>query len=190
MENNPNPIILFSGGIDSLALVVMAINSGKKPLLYHIIYNHPASKYEMKSALRIHEAIDGLCDIRLQEINIMSSELFAGVGKRGSRFVRGRNLIFISSSLNISLLGNYDEIWIGSNKNDYDNYWDCRPEFIESLNRMIQDPIKVRAPLINMTKNEIIKSIPDSLRSLAWSCYEPKGDRPCGKCDSCEQKND
>jgi 7-cyano-7-deazaguanine synthase len=55
---------------------------------------------------------------------------------------------------------------------------------IEGINRLT-----IRAPLIKMTKAEIIES---GLAlgvdySLTWSCYDPRPDgRACGQCDSCQ----
>ena len=48
--------------------------------------------------------------------------------------------------------------------------------------------IKIRTPLINMTKTEIIKRGTELGvdYSLTHSCYDPApGDLACGKCDSC-----
>ena len=94
------------------------------------------------------------------------------------------------------VLGAHD-IYIGVNVIDYSGYPDCRPEFIESFERMANlatkegvqgRKIKVHAPLVNMKKAEII-SAGTKLGvdySLTHSCYDPtKEGRACGMCDSC-----
>jgi len=48
-------------------------------------------------------------------------------------------------------------------------------------------PLHVRAPLLTMTKAEIIRT---GMRlqaplHLTHSCYDPIGDLACGRCDSC-----
>jgi 7-cyano-7-deazaguanine synthase in queuosine biosynthesis len=77
-------------------------------------------------------------------------------------------------------------------------YPDCRPEYIEAFERMAnvatkagvegKSRFKVHAPLITLSKAEIIK-LGVGLGvdfALTWSCYEPQQDgRPCGLCDSC-----
>ena len=49
--------------------------------------------------------------------------------------------------------------------------------------------VKIHAPLIQMTKAEIIKKGRGLGVDFAqtWSCYDPgPDDRPCGLCDSCQ----
>ena len=80
---------------------------------------------------------------------------------------------------------------------DYSGYPDCRPEFIEAYQKVIDagtragvegGSIRVRAPLIDLPKHEIIRR---GLElgvdySLTVSCYEPEaGGRSCGRCESC-----
>jgi len=74
-------------------------------------------------------------------------------------------------------------------------YPDCRPEYIEAFQKMADlatkkgvegDSIKIKAPLVKMSKAEIIKkgselNVPFE---KTWSCYQG-GVQPCGKCDSC-----
>ena len=47
-----NPIILCSGGVDSLALVVQAVIQGKEPMLFHVQYEHPAAEKELEAVQR------------------------------------------------------------------------------------------------------------------------------------------
>jgi 7-cyano-7-deazaguanine synthase len=89
-----------------------------------------------------------------------------------------------------------DRVYVGFNAVDYSGYPDCRPEFVDAMNMAMtagmKAPAKVYAPIIAMTKAEIIQT------ALAlgvpikhtWSCYNPiahkgLGERPCGGCDSC-----
>jgi 7-cyano-7-deazaguanine synthase len=78
---------------------------------------------------------------------------------------------------------------------DYSGYPDCRPEFIEAFRGVAAtgqrrgvegDPIAIRTPLIDRTKEQIVRlgtELGAPLR-LTWSCYLG-GDRPCGSCDAC-----
>jgi 7-cyano-7-deazaguanine synthase len=89
------------------------------------------------------------------------------------------------------------DIVIGVNALDYSGYPDCRPEFIEAFDRLAAlatkagvegAPLRVHAPLISLTKAEIIRR---GLElgvdyGLTHSCYDPDiTGRPCGRCDSC-----
>jgi 7-cyano-7-deazaguanine synthase len=84
---------------------------------------------------------------------------------------------------------------MGVNALDYSGYPDCRPEYLAAFQAMADlaqkravegRPVRIEAPLIEMTKADIIRrgvqlGVPFE---LSWSCYEGS-DHPCGECDSC-----
>jgi 7-cyano-7-deazaguanine synthase len=101
-------------------------------------------------------------------------------------YVPARNTIFLSFALGwAEALGSAD-IFIGANAVDYSGYPDCRPEFIKAFEDMAnlatkasvegKCRFKVHAPLIKLTKGEIIKKGIESGvdYSLTWSCYDPQ----------------
>lgn len=91
-----------------------------------------------------------------------------------------------------------NDIFIGVNAVDYSGYPDCRPEFVEAFERLANvatkattqggQRITIHAPLIGMTKAEII-TLGTSLGvdyGLTRSCYDPDDSgAACGRCDSC-----
>ncbi|MDB6146718.1 MAG: queC, partial [Spartobacteria bacterium] len=93
------------------------------------------------------------------------------------------------------------DIFIGVNALDYSGYPDCRPDFISAFEKVANlatkmgahgDRFKIHAPLIKMSKAEIIrKAIELGVDlSLTHSCYDPLRDgRACGQCDSCQLRN-
>ena len=138
-------------------------------------------------------------------------------------YVPARNAIFLSFALSYAESVGAENIFIGVNAVDYSGYPDCRPEFIHAFEKManlatrisVEQKIKfkLRTPLINLTKGEIIKKgIQLGVDfSLTWSCYDPQkssdtlsvtrkelkkktrnalrftahGFVPCMRCDSC-----
>ncbi len=131
-------------------------------------------------------------------------------------YVPARNTIFLSFALAWAEVLETGDIFIGANSVDYSGYPDCRPEYLRAFERMANLAtrasvegslhLNIRAPLLAMTKAEIIKKgVALGLDySLTWSCYDPQpataqrteGSRrrriddhadvmPCGKCDSC-----
>jgi len=89
------------------------------------------------------------------------------------------------------------EIHIGANAVDYSGYPDCRPEYIAAFDRLAAlatragvegRPIRIVAPLLHLTKREIIG---EGLRlgvdyGQTSSCYDPDDrGQPCGRCDAC-----
>ena len=135
-------------------------------------------------------------------------------------YVPARNTIFLSFALSWAEVLLAENIFIGANAVDYSGYPDCRPEYLKAFEAMAnlatrasvegQMKFKINAPLINMTKAEIIKNGKhfDLDYSLTWSCYDPQPKQlqvkakaktkdfstltststlliPCGRCDSC-----
>ena len=132
-------------------------------------------------------------------------------------YVPARNTIFLSFALAWAETLEAGDIFIGANAIDYSGYPDCRPEFIQAFEDManlatkvsVEGKVrfKIRAPLIRLTKAEIIRKGTELGvdYSLTWSCYDPQpvvspfpfplskgGNRvvisevqPCMKCDSC-----
>jgi 7-cyano-7-deazaguanine synthase len=84
---------------------------------------------------------------------------------------------------------------------DYSGYPDCRPEYIQAFQRLCQlatqagvegGSFKVNAPLIEMSKAEIIRT---GIRlgvdyGQTLSCYAAdEFGRACGTCDSCRLRS-
>ena len=99
-------------------------------------------------------------------------------------------------ALGVAEARDLDAVWIGVNAIDYSGYPDCRPEFIEAFRGVAAtgqkrgvegDPIAIRTPLIECTKEQIVRLgvEHDAPLQLTWSCYRG-GLRPCGTCDACD----
>lgn len=88
-------------------------------------------------------------------------------------------------------------IYVGANAIDYSGYPDCRPEFYRAMERVIAlgskvgaalgVPLRIEAPIITMTKAEIVRYGLElgAPLALTWSCYRG-GAMPCGSCDACQ----
>lgn len=111
-------------------------------------------------------------------------------------YVPARNTLFLSFALAYAEAIGAREIYIGVNSIDYSGYIDCRPAFIKQFQELVKvatvsgvegKPIKIKTPLINHTKAEIIK-LGKRLGvdwEDTWSCYLGRK-LPCGLCDSCQ----
>ena len=112
-----------------------------------------------------------------------------------STYVPARNTIFLSIGLAYAETIEAEALYIGVTATDYSGYPDCRPEYIEAYQKMANlatrkgiegYPITINAPLLYLSKAEIIKkgtelNIPFE---ITWSCYQG-GIKSCGKCESC-----
>ena len=203
-------VVLLSGGIDSATTLAIAKDSGYE--VYAISFRYgQRHHFEVEAAKKI--AIDmGVKRHFITDIDLTS---FGGsaltdnipVPKNGGiedigkeipvTYVPARNIIFLSLALGWAEVLGASDIFIGVNVVDYSGYPDCRSEFIKAFEKAANlgtkngvkgKKIKIRTPLISLSKAEIIrKGIKlDVDYSLTHSCYDPdeKG-RACGKCDSC-----
>jgi len=114
-------------------------------------------------------------------------------------YVPARNTIFLSFALAWAEVLGAADIFIGVNALDYSGYPDCRPEFVDAFERLAnlataaavegRVRLRVRAPLLHMSKGEIIQ-LGTRLGvdyAMTTSCYDPGPDgEACGHCDACQ----
>lgn len=213
IENSDNAkktkrcVVLLSGGVDSATVLAIAKSEGYEVYALSIDYGQ-RHKRELLSAREIAEDI-GVhshmvlsCDLRPIGGSALTSSI--GVPKTGPTdkipvtYVPARNTIFLSLALGWAEALKAEDIFIGANAVDYSGYPDCRPEYLSAFEAMAnlalketvegRMRIKIHAPLISMTKAEIItrgRGLGVNY-DLTWSCYDPQDDgSSCGACDSC-----
>ncbi|HNR36682.1 MAG TPA: 7-cyano-7-deazaguanine synthase, partial [Candidatus Hydrogenedentes bacterium] len=72
-------------------------------------------------------------------------------------------------------------------------YWDCTPDFVRRLNRVLalnrRNRVWIHAPFAEMRKSEIIRLGLDLGVDFAhtWSCYRG-GECACGTCPTCVER--
>lgn len=210
MNGKGKAVVLLSGGLDSATVLAMASAEGLSVTALSFSYGQKHS-IELEKARRTAELwnADAHLIIKLDPEPFRKSSLTSGgpvpQGKNGQRaandipttYVPARNTVFLSFALGIAESRQADSIFIGVNSLDYSGYPDCRPEYIEAFQnlasigtkRAVQgNPPAIRAPLMSMSKAEIIRKGLDLGvdYSNTISCYNPQGSgRSCGVCDSC-----
>lgn len=199
-------VVLFSGGLDSTTVLAKALDDGLEVFPISFRYGQRHDK-ELRSASEICDYYDikhTIIDIDLSSFK--SALTNSGVDVPHDRtgnldeeipitYVPARNIIFLSIAAGLCESVDADRIYIGANVVDYSGYPDCRPEFFESFENMLEkgtkagvegNAIKIITPILNMSKAEIVKTAKElnAPLHLTWSCYEG-GDKACGCCDSC-----
>jgi len=210
----PTAIVLLSGGLDSTTVLAIALEDGFEVVALSFLYGQNHS-HEIEQAIVIAKQanVADHCIVNIDLSQFGQSALTADievpkhedVSEIGSdipvTYVPARNTIFLSYALALAEVRQAHDIFIGVNALDYSGYPDCRPEFIDAFSILanlatkISDgdagsgdgKTKIRAPLIEMTKAEIIKA---GRRlnvdyKMTTSCYDPVGDLACGHCDAC-----
>lgn len=204
-------IVLLSGGLDSATTLAMAAAQGFETHALSFRYGQRhLSELECAAAIAkaagVARHVVMNVDMRAIGGSALTSEIEVPKGRSLDEmnegipvtYVPARNTVFLSYALAWAEVLDCRDIFIGVNVLDYSGYPDCRPEFIEAFERLANlatragvegsQPMKIHAPLIHMTKAEIIQA---GLKlgvdySATSSCYDPNPDgRPCGECDSC-----
>ncbi|HET9263843.1 MAG TPA: 7-cyano-7-deazaguanine synthase QueC [Vicinamibacterales bacterium] len=202
-------VVLLSGGLDSYTAAAIARADGFELFALTIRYGQVHLR-EVEAARAVARALGVK---RQREIDV-DLAAFGGSALTGdgdipkdrrlddersipSTYVPARNTILLSLALAWAEVLDARAIVIGVNAVDYSGYPDCRPDFLDAFERLASlgtragvegRPLTVRAPLLRMSKGEIIQcGIELGLDyGLTHSCYDPDGiGRPCGRCDSC-----
>ncbi len=200
--------VLLSGGLDSATVLAIARAEGRECHCLTVDYGQ-RQRIELESARRVAEALGAASHrvVRLDLRAIGGSALTDDIEVPKDRletgdvpvtYVPARNAVLLSLLLGLAEVVGAAELFIGANAVDYSGYPDCRPAFLEAFETMASEAtvagaergvrFSVRAPLLHMTKAEIIRcGIELGLDyGLTWSCYDPTpDDRPCGHCDAC-----
>jgi 7-cyano-7-deazaguanine synthase len=212
MTTQPNKaVLLLSGGLDSTTTLALAISQGYTCYAMSFRYGQRhelevnlAAKIARQMKVAAHHIVD--IDLRAfggsaltADIEVPKHDSVAAIADGiPITYVPARNTIFLSYALAWAEVLGASDIFIGVNAVDYSGYPDCRPAFIEAFEKMARlatragvegtHKISIRAPLIAMTKSQIIRT---GMQlgvdySRTNSCYDPvAGVAPCGACDSC-----
>ena len=207
-ESPRKAVVLLSGGLDSCTAAAMAKADGCELYALTVAYGQRHAA-ELEAARRVAAALGVARHVELQiDLSAFGGSSLTGSGPVPrdraiddagipSTYVPARNTVFLSLALAWAEALGATDIVIGVNALDYSGYPDCRPAFIESFERTAALGTKagvegarvaIRAPLIGLTKGEIIRrGLALGLDySLTSSCYDPDpGGAPCGRCDSC-----
>lgn len=200
-------IVLFSGGIDSTTTLAMAIAGGFRPHVLSFDYGqrHAIELEKGKHVLKQFRIADHhLFRIDLSQIggSALTSNIHVPKNRNENgeipiTYVPGRNLIFLSIASAYGEVHSAYDLFYGANVLDYSGYPDCRPEFIQTLEKTLivgtkagteGNRFQIHAPLLQMTKAQIIrKGLELGVDfSNTHSCYDPDSDGvACGECDSC-----
>jgi 7-cyano-7-deazaguanine synthase len=199
-------VCLLSGGLDSSTVIYHAKNQGYEVHALSFDYGQRHSK-EMEAAKKIASSVGtkehkiikidltqiGGSALTDQSIDIPTDRTDEEIASEiPVTYVPMRNTIFLALAAAYAEIIGADTIFTGMNVIDYSGYPDCRPEYIEAMEKAINlgskaRNFKIKTPIIRMDKREIIQlgtklGVP---YELTWSCYKG-GEKACGECESCK----
>lgn len=198
-------VCLLSGGMDSSTLSYLAKSEGYEICALHLNYGQRTEGKELASAKKIASLLNAETFV---EINLdyftkfgassltdgsVAVEVFDPArAHMPNTYVPFRNANLLSIATSFAEAKEAEAIYIGVQSLDYSGYPDCRPQFIEAFQRVIDlgtkdtTHISLKTPFIHMTKTDILRigmklGVP---YEHTWSCYRNE-DKACGSCGSC-----
>jgi len=200
-------VVLLSGGLDSATTLAVAHGEGFDCYALSVAYGqrHDA---EIAAARRVAQAL-GAREHRVIQVGLGQlggsalTDTAIAVPTAGVApgipvtYVPARNTVMLSLALAWAEVLGARDIFLGVNAVDYSGYPDCRPEYIRAFETMANLATKaaaegarlaIRAPLIDLSKAQIIRRGTDLGVDFALtvSCYQADDEGgACGLCDAC-----
>ena len=203
-QNKSLAVVAVSGGLDSAVATAIAAEKHELALM-HINYGNKTQKRELEAFHAIADFynldkrfvadIDHLRKIgnsSLTDRNIPVEDYDPNIQGIPPTYVPFRNANILSIAVSWGEAIGAGLIYVGMMEEDSAGYPDCTEDFINAFNNMIkvgtrpETNIELIAPLIHMTKGEVIKNGLElgAPLELTWSCYRNE-EEACGKCESC-----
>lgn len=209
--NKPKAVTVLSGGLDSTVatsvyaedydMIALTFNYGQKSLneeidhakaiceklnMKHEIIDLPWLNKISNSSLTTDENLPNPTDDDLDNLDVAQKTA-------KSVWVPARNTVFCSIALAYAESMNAEIIIVGWDYEEAVTFPDNSKEYLKSFNETIKngsfDDIEIKAPLIDMTKEDIVKKGDEinAPMSISYSCY--KGNKKhCGVCESCKRR--
>jgi 7-cyano-7-deazaguanine synthase len=199
-------VVLLSGGLDSATVLAMARAREYECYALSVEYGQRhgaeldaarrlASVFGAREHRTMRVDLSGIGGSALTDTSISVPESpCTGIPVT---YVPARNTLLLSLALGWAEVIHAADIFVGVNAVDYSGYPDCRPAFIAAFENLAQlatkagvegARYKIQAPLIDMSKAEIVRTGIDLGVdfSMTVSCYQADAEgRACAKCDSC-----
>jgi len=204
-ETQNGAVVLVSGGMDSATAAFEAKQRGHDLYFLHTSYGQQTADKEFDCAHQLAERMDvadflhietdhlarigasSLTDdsIDVNEVDLDSDEI-------PSSYVPFRNANLLSIAVSYAEANDCEAVFIGAHSEDYSGYPDCRPEFFDAFQQVIdvgtkpETSIELEAPFVDWTKTEIAERglELDVPYEVTWSCYRDEAPA-CGTCDAC-----
>lgn len=211
MDDKPKAISVLSGGLDSLVATVY-YNDEYELHAITFDYGQRSAKVEIDSSkaicekLRISHSVISLpwlrdlgksalttnIEIPKLKVNELDNKKICDETAK-KVWVPGRNIVFTAIATSFAESEDADFIIVGWDKEEAVTFPDNSKDFLEAYNKVLKigtlKDVKIRAPLIEMNKDEIVKlgAKLDAPLDLSYSCYMG-GKKHCGICESCMRR--
>jgi 7-cyano-7-deazaguanine synthase len=205
MESAAVAVCLVSGGMDSCVTAAIADQENEELAFLHVSYGQRTEARERRAfeeladfygvTKRLAVSIEHLALIggsSLTDENIPVAPANLSSVEIPTSYVPFRNAHLLAIATSWAEVIEAQRIYIGAVAEDSSGYPDCRPEFYEAFQQVIErgtrpeTRIEIVTPVIFMHKSEIVERGVElgAPLHLTWSCYSG-AEAACGQCDSC-----
>ena len=205
MTEDKRAVILVSGGMDSATAVYEAMDRGYEPYFFHTSYGQKTENKERECAEMLAKRVDaadflnvetrhlamiGASSLTDENIDVQEADLESD--EIPTSYVPFRNANLLSMATSYAEANDCSAVFIGAHSEDFSGYPDCRPEFFESFQRVVdvgtkpETEIDLVAPFVEWSKTDIVERglELDVPYQITWSCYREEAPA-CGTCDAC-----
>lgn len=198
-------VVLASGGMDSTTAAAIAQDNGHDLYMLHTSYGQQTESKELECARQQADHFGAADFLHLQtnhlskigessltddEIDVAEADLESD--EVPSSYVPFRNANLLSMAVSYAEANGCGTVYIGAHSEDFSGYPDCRPQFFEAFQQVInvgtkaETDIELKAPFVEWSKTDIAQhglelGVP---YEMTWSCYQAEAPA-CGTCDAC-----
>lgn len=190
--------VLVSGGLDSAALILELSRGGAE---VHPLYVRCGFRWERAELHWLRRLLSrlrrpGLFPLTVSGASVARPPGHWAVTGRGvpvageSVYLPARNIVLLAAGAALAASRGLDAIALAVLKGN--PFPDGSPRFMRLMGRALTAglgrPVEVLAPYRRLSKAQVARRAARELpRELLFSCLNPRGLRPCGRCDKCAE---
>jgi 7-cyano-7-deazaguanine synthase len=189
-------VVLASGGVDSTLVCAMAVEAGVDVYPCFINYGQLAAAKEWSACQAVLARLNVMPPTRV-DVSGFGAAIPSGLTSsthrlREDAFLPGRNMLLLTIGASYAATVGASGVAIGLLRPEDALFGDQRPEFLASVQATLQDalsrPIRVLAPLISMSKADVLALAAERGLTGTYSCHAGTA-VPCGRCVSCLERS-
>ncbi|WP_435125569.1 7-cyano-7-deazaguanine synthase QueC [Halobaculum sp. D14] len=198
-------VVLLSGGMDSATAAALARERGHDLHLLHTSYGQRTEAKERRCAERLADEFDASSFLHVETDHLqriggssLTDDSMAvpdadvDAEEVPSSYVPFRNANLLAMAVSLAEANGCAAVYMGAHSEDFSGYPDCRPEFFEAFEAMVdvgtkpETDVAVEAPFAEWSKTDVVERGVDLGVPFehTWSCYRAEAPA-CGTCDAC-----
>ncbi|ELZ13166.1 exsB protein [Haloterrigena salina JCM 13891] len=198
-------VVLLSGGMDSATAAYEARDRGYDIYALHTSYGQRTEDRELECARRLADELDAADFLQIETghlsaigaSSLTDDEMAVADADMDSdeiptSYVPFRNANLLAMAVSYAEANDCEAVFIGAHSEDFSGYPDCRPEFFEAFENVVdvgtkpETDVSIEAPFVEWSKTDIAEhgvglEVP---YEHTWSCYR-ENEPACGTCDAC-----